>query len=57
MTVTVVDDRSVEFEGEVASLSQSSATLLNETMGGTLLRFRVRGTGFMRTNLSERRSS
>ena len=33
VTVTVVDDRSVEFEGEVTSLSQSSATLLNRDYG------------------------
>ena len=33
MTVTVVDDRSVEFEGEVTSLSQSSAILLNRDYG------------------------
>lgn len=33
VTVTVVDDRSVEFEGEVTSLSQSSAILLNRDYG------------------------
>ncbi len=33
MTVTVVDDRNVEFQGEITSLSQSSATLLNRDYG------------------------
>lgn len=33
VTVTVVDDRNVEFEGEITSLSQSSATLLNRDYG------------------------
>ena len=33
VTVTVVDDRNVEFQGEITSLSQSSATLLNRDYG------------------------
>lgn len=33
VTVVVVDDRNVEFEGEITSLSQSSATILNRDHG------------------------
>ena len=33
VTVTVVDDRNVEFEGEVTSLTQSSLILLNRDHG------------------------
>jgi hypothetical protein len=33
VTVKVVDDRNVEFEGEITSLSQSSLTILNRDYG------------------------
>jgi hypothetical protein len=33
VTVTVVDDRNIEFEGQITSLTQSSLTLLNRDHG------------------------
>lgn len=56
VTVTVVDDRNVEFEGEIKSLSQSSATLLKRDYGWTTTT--VQGPNFWmyeNETLSERR--
>ena len=56
ITVTVVDDKNVEFEGEVTSLSQSSLSLLNRDFGKNWKT--VRGPDYWIYNnetLSERR--
>ena len=54
--MTVVDDKNVEFEGEVTSLSQSSLSLLNRDFGKNWKT--VRGPDYWIYNnetLSERR--